>query len=63
MQTSSETSKSDVEFVTFSAGDQSFSLEITQVREIRRWSPVTALPHAPMEVLGDEPARIGNPDL
>lgn len=45
-------SKSEVEFVTFSAGEQSFSIEITQVREIRRWSPVTALPHAPHEVLG-----------
>ncbi|MBI1171171.1 chemotaxis protein CheW [bacterium] len=47
-----DTSKSEVEFVTFSAGEQSFSIEITQVREIRRWSPVTALPHAPHEVLG-----------
>ena len=52
MPTSNDPSKSEVEFVTFSAGDQSFSLEITQVREIRRWSPVTALPHAPVEVLG-----------
>jgi purine-binding chemotaxis protein CheW len=52
MQTSEDKSKSDIEFVTFSAGEQSFSLEITQVREIRRWSPVTALPHAPEEVLG-----------
>ena len=49
---SEENAKSEVEFVTFSAGDQSFSIEITQVREIRRWSPVTALPHAPNEVLG-----------
>lgn len=47
-----DTSKSEVEFVTFSAGEQSFSIEITQVREIRRWSAVTALPHAPHEVLG-----------
>ncbi len=47
-----DTPKSQVEFVTFSAGEQSFSIEITQVREIRRWSPVTALPHAPQEVLG-----------
>ena len=52
MQMSEDTSKSEVEFVTFSAGKQSFSIEITQVREIRRWSPVTALPHAPHEVLG-----------
>ena len=52
MQMHEANAKSDVEFVTFSAGDQSFSLEITQVREIRRWSPVTALPHSPPEVLG-----------
>ncbi len=52
MQMSEDTAKSEVEFVTFSAGEQSFSIEITQVREIRRWSPVTALPHAPHEVLG-----------
>lgn len=52
MQMLDDTSKSEVEFVTFSAGEQSFSIEITQVREIRRWSPVTALPHAPHEVLG-----------
>ncbi len=52
MQMLEDPSKSLVEFVTFSAGQQSFSIEITQVREIRRWSPVTALPHAPREVLG-----------
>jgi len=40
------------EFVTFFAGGQSFSIDITDVREIRRWSPVTPLPHAPAEVLG-----------
>ena len=52
MQMHEDKAKSEVEFVTFSAGEQSFSIEITQVREIRRWSPVTALPHAPQEVLG-----------
>jgi len=52
MQMREASGKSAVEFVTFTAGEQSFSLEITQVREIRRWSPVTALPHAPPEVLG-----------
>lgn len=40
------------EFITFSAGGQSFCLEITQIREIRRWTPVTALPHTPDDVLG-----------
>lgn len=40
------------EFVTFSAGGQSYCLEITQIREIRRWTAVTALPHTPDDVLG-----------
>ncbi|MFW2588148.1 chemotaxis protein CheW [Sagittula sp. SSi028] len=40
------------EFITFSAGGQSYCLEITQIREIRRWTPVTALPHTPSDVLG-----------
>lgn len=40
------------EFITFSAGGQSYCLEITQIREIRRWTPVTALPHTPQDVLG-----------
>lgn len=40
------------EFVTFLASGQSFGIDITDVREIRRWSPVTPLPHAPPEVLG-----------
>lgn len=43
---------SDQEFVTFSVARQKFCLEITQIREIRRWSPVTILPHAPSEMLG-----------
>lgn len=46
------TSAQALECVTFSSGDQVFCLEITQIREIRRWSPVTALPHAPSDVLG-----------
>ncbi|QQA41892.1 chemotaxis protein CheW [Pelagovum pacificum] len=41
-----------IEFVTFVAGEQSFCIEITQIREIRRWSPVTILPHSPEHVLG-----------
>ncbi len=45
-------SPTDAEFVSFFAGGQSFSLAITQVREIRRWSPVTPLPNAPRELLG-----------
>lgn len=40
------------EFITFSAGGQGFCLEITKIREIRRWTQVTVLPHTPSEVLG-----------
>jgi purine-binding chemotaxis protein CheW len=43
---------SQFEFITFSAGGQNYCLEITQIREIRRWTPVTALPHTPNDVLG-----------
>ena len=41
-----------LEFVTLIAGGQSFCIEITQIREIRRWTPVTILPHSPGYVLG-----------
>lgn len=44
--------RSELEFVCFFAGGQSFCIDITKVREIRGWSPVTPLPHAPSEVLG-----------
>jgi len=52
MSAADQTPASIAEFVTFFAGGQSFSIDITDVREIRRWSPVTPLPHAPAEVLG-----------
>lgn len=41
-----------LEFVTLVAGGQNFCIEITQIREIRRWTPVTILPHSPSHVLG-----------
>lgn len=74
MLQNSENQRSELEFVCFFAGGQSFSIDITNVREIRRWSPVTPLPHAPSEVLGvmnlrgsvipiyDLAARFGLPD-
>lgn len=42
----------DKEFVTFAVAGQSYGLDIQQIREIRRWSPVTALPHSPESILG-----------
>ena len=52
LDTMDEATSSLFEFITFSAGGQNFCLEITQIREIRRWTPVTALPHTPNDVLG-----------
>jgi purine-binding chemotaxis protein CheW len=52
MQQNKQDQRTELEFVCFFAGGQSFSIDITNVREIRRWSPVTPLPHAPSEVLG-----------
>ena len=44
--------KAKIEYVTLVAGGQSFCIEIKQIREIRRWTPVTILPHSPRHVLG-----------
>lgn len=40
------------EFISFIAGDQNFCIEIAHIREIRRWEPITMLPHSPEFVLG-----------
>ena len=47
-----KTGGSGLEFVTLTVGGQSFCIDIMQIREIRRWSPVTLLPHAPDHVVG-----------
>lgn len=41
-----------IEFVSLTAGGQGFCLEITSIREIRRWSAVTSLPYSEESVLG-----------
>ncbi|GGL69747.1 chemotaxis protein CheW [Wenxinia marina] len=41
-----------IEFVSLVSGGQSFCLEITTIREIRRWSAVTPLPYSEDSVLG-----------
>ncbi|WP_176249242.1 MULTISPECIES: chemotaxis protein CheW [unclassified Sulfitobacter] len=40
------------ELITFSIGSQDFCMDIILVREIRGWTNVTMLPHAPKDVLG-----------
>lgn len=40
------------EFVAFCVGDQEYCIDILSVREIRGWTPVTALPGSPSYVRG-----------
>ncbi len=40
------------EFISLYVGEQSFCIELNRIREIRRWEPVTMLPHSPPFVLG-----------
>ena len=35
------------QFVTFSAGDKAYGIDVMPVREIRRWSPTLELPDDP----------------
>ena len=46
------TSGAACEFVAFRVGVQEFCIDIMSVREIRGWTPATALPHAPSYVRG-----------
>ena len=38
--------------LTFELGSETYGVEILRVREIRGWTPVTKIPHAPSHVLG-----------
>jgi purine-binding chemotaxis protein CheW len=40
------------QFVTFSAGDKAYGVDIMAVREIRSWSPTTELPDCPFGARG-----------
>ncbi|MBM7044595.1 MULTISPECIES: chemotaxis protein CheW [Rhizobium] len=40
------------ELIAFRIGDQEFCVDIMSVREIRGWTPATAMPHAPAYMLG-----------
>lgn len=41
-----------IEFVALTSGGQGFCVEITSIREIRRWTAVSSLPHSDPSVLG-----------
>lgn len=47
MQTDSSQSKEWKQYVTFTNDDRSYGVEITRVREIRQWSPISELPNQP----------------
>jgi purine-binding chemotaxis protein CheW len=40
------------ELIAFRIGDQEFCVDIMSVREIRGWTPATAMPHAPSYMKG-----------
>lgn len=40
------------QIITFRIGEQYLGTDIMAVREIRAWSPITPLPHAPKSILG-----------
>ncbi|SCB60973.1 purine-binding chemotaxis protein CheW [Rhizobium aethiopicum] len=42
----------DRELIAFRIGDQEFCVNIMSVREIRGWTPATAMPHSPAYLLG-----------
>jgi purine-binding chemotaxis protein CheW len=41
-----------LQFLTFRLGDGEYGVGILSVREIRGWTPVTAIPHSPVWLLG-----------
>jgi len=40
------------QFLTFRLGNETYGLNILRVKEIRGWTPVTAIPQSPPHVLG-----------
>ncbi|WP_431321391.1 chemotaxis protein CheW [Rhizobium sp. YTU87027] len=42
----------DRELIAFRVGDQEFCVNIMSVREIRGWTPATAMPHSPSYMKG-----------
>lgn len=47
-----QTDHGEREYVAFRVGQEEYSIEITRVREIRRWTNATRLPHAPPYLTG-----------
>lgn len=52
MDTEKADPSSKRELISFRVGEQDFCVDIMSVREIRGWTPATALPHSPAYVRG-----------
>jgi purine-binding chemotaxis protein CheW len=50
--TAKTTSQNGRELIAFRIGDQEFTVNIMNVREIRGWTPATPMPHSPSYMLG-----------
>lgn len=73
--TDHDTSKGEIELLSFRLGDQEYCVDVMSVQEIRGWTPATPLPYAPPHVKGvinlrgivlpviDLSARLGMPPL
>ena len=48
----SETETTNRELISFRVGEQEYGVDITEVREIRGWTPATPLPRTPPYVRG-----------
>ncbi|NQV79309.1 MAG: purine-binding chemotaxis protein CheW [Alphaproteobacteria bacterium] len=44
--------RATAQFIAFQVDDREYAIDILAVREIRGWSPVTAVPNSPEEILG-----------
>src|SRR4051812_31236560 len=52
LQAAKTSTKGMFELIAFRIGDQEFCIDVMSVREIRGWTPATAIPYAPPYVLG-----------
>lgn len=52
MTSDQATSETDIELLSFALRDQEYCVDIMSVREIRRWTHATSLPHSPAYVRG-----------
>lgn len=50
--TAKNLTQGDRELIAFRIGDQEFCVNIMSVREIRGWTPATAMPHSPSYMMG-----------